>query len=152
MPNQRATPPRPAAKQSKSARAQISGRGKEAFIRDVLQSVPDLESELAVEVAQRLCGAIDTIMADRSLIERYRQPQFDPNAFSLMKVYRLSGERGLRESLREIEESRHLQALAKAQQISLPQSLRDPDADASELKEAIVKGVISRHEDWQAAS
>ena len=46
MPNQRATPPRPAAKQSKSARAQISGRGKEAFIRDVLQSVPDLESEL----------------------------------------------------------------------------------------------------------
>ncbi len=91
-------------------------------------------------------------MADRTLIERYRQPQFDPNAFSLMRVYRTSGERGLRERLRAIVESRHLQALARAQQISLPQSLRSPDADASGLKEAIVRGVISRHEDWLAAS
>jgi hypothetical protein len=134
------------------SRAQISGRGKEAFIRDVLQSVPDLDEEMAAEVAHHLCGAIDTIMADRTLIERYRRPPFDPNEFSLMKVYRTSGERGLRERLRGIDESRHLQALAKAQQISLPQSLRSPDADASGLKEAIVKGVISRHQDWQAAS
>jgi hypothetical protein len=148
MPSRQAAPAKPA----KPQRSQISGRGKEAFIRDVLQSVPDLDEDLAAQVAQQLCGAIDTIMADRTLIERYRQPQFDPNAFSLMKVYRTSGERGLRDRLREIEESRHLQALARAQQISLPQSLRDPGADASRLKEAIVKGVISRHEDWKAAS
>src|SRR5262245_34582507 len=107
MPNQRATPP----KSVRSSRSQISGRGKDAFIRDVRQSVPELDEDLAAEVAHRLCGAIDTLMADRSLIERYRQPQFDPNAFSLMKVYRISGERGLRERLREIDESRHLQAL-----------------------------------------
>jgi hypothetical protein len=148
MPDRQAASAKPA----KSRRAQISGRGKEAFIRDVLQSVPDLDTELATQVARQLCEAIETIMADRTLIERYRQPQFDPNAFSLMRVYRTSGERGLRERLRAIVESRHLQALARAQQISLPQSLRSPDADTSGLKEAIVRGVISRHEDWQAAS
>jgi hypothetical protein len=118
----------------------------------VLQNVADLDEDMAAEIVQHLCGAIDTIMADRSLIERYRKPPFDPNAFSLMKVYRASGERGLREKLREIGESRHLQALAQAQQIGLPRHLRSPGADASGLKEAIVKGVISRHEDWQAAS
>lgn len=148
MPNRRAAPSRPA----KSSRSQISGRGKEAYIRDVLQSVPDLDEDMAAEIAQHLCGAIDAIMADRTLIERYRKPHFDPNAFSLMKVYRTGGERGLREKLREIAESRHLQALARAQQISLPRHLRSPGAEASGLKEAIVKGVISRHEDWQAAS
>jgi hypothetical protein len=137
---------------SKTGRSQISGKGKDAFIRDVLHRVPDLDADLASQVAQHLCGAIDTIMADRTLIERYRQPQFDPNAFSLMKVYRTSGERGLRERLRGIDESRHLQALAKAQQIGLPRDLRGEGADASGLKDAIVRGVISRHDDWQAAS
>jgi hypothetical protein len=148
MPDRRAVSAKPA----KSSRSQISGRGKDAFIRDVLQSIPDLDEELAAQVAQHLSGAIDVIMADRNLLERYRRPPFDPNAFSLMKVYRTAGERGLRERLREIRESRHLQALAKAQQISLPRDLRGDSADASGLKEAIVKGVISRHEDWQAAS
>jgi hypothetical protein len=69
-----------------------------------------------------------------------------------MKIYRTLGERGLRERLGRIEESRHLQALAKAQQISLPKRLRSGSVDASGLKEAIVKGVISRHNDWRAAS
>jgi hypothetical protein len=136
----------------KSPRSQISGKGKDAFIRGLLQEVPDLDQELAAQVAQRLCAAIDVVMADRALVERHRKPPFNPNAFSLMKVYRTLGERGLRERLRGIEESQHLQALAKAQQIGLPRALRGADADASGLKDAIVKGVISRHDDWQAAS
>jgi hypothetical protein len=148
MPSRQAPPSRP----DKSPRSQISGKGKDAFIRAVLEQVPELDEELAAQVAQRLCAAIDVVMADRNLIERHRKPPFDPNAFSLMKVYRTAGERGLRERLSGIEESRHLQALAKAQQIGLPRSLRGDDADASGLKEAIVKGVISRHADWQAAS
>jgi hypothetical protein len=150
MPSRRAAASGPGT--AEPARSQISGRRKDAFIRGVLQNVPDLDEELAAEVAARLCGAIATIKTDRAVIERYGKPQFDPNAFSLMKVYRTSGERGLREQLRSIEESRHLQALAKAQQISLPRRLRSGSADASGLKEAIVKGVISRHADWQAAS
>jgi DNA-binding transcriptional regulator YbjK len=133
-------------------RSQISGRRKDEFIRRVLQEVPDLDEETAAEVARHLGAAIATVKTDRTLIERYQKPAFDPNAFSLMKVYRTSGERGLRERLRGIEESRHLQALAKAQQISLPRSLRGGGADASVLQEAIVKGVVSRHEDWLAAS
>ena len=99
-----------------------------------------------------LCSRVDAITSSRAIIERYRKPQFDPNAFSAMKVYRASGERGLRERLNEIDESRHLQELAKAQQISLPRELRGKAADASALRDAIVKGVKTRHEDWQAAS
>jgi predicted transcriptional regulator len=76
--------------------------------------------------------------------KRDQQPQFDPKSSSLLKVYRMSGEDGLRERLGEIEEIRHLQALAKAQQISVPPSLRGKDADLSRLKDAIVRGVISR--------
>jgi hypothetical protein len=146
MPSRRPSSP------AKSSRGQISGQRKDAFIRGVIEEVRDLDEELASQVAQHLCSAIDVIMADRTLIERHKKTQFDPNAFSLMKVYRTSGERGLRERLRQIAESRDLQALAKAQQISLPRSLRSATADSSGLKEAIVKGVISRHEDWQAAS
>src|SRR5262245_45814174 len=110
MSNRQTASPRPPQRTAKSSRSQISGKGKDAFIRDVLQSVPDLDEEMATQVAQHLSGAIDVIMADRSLVERYRRPAFDPTAFSLMKVYRTSGERGLRERLREIKESRHLQA------------------------------------------
>lgn len=148
MPDKRAAPSRPA----EPNRSQISRARKNEFIRRVLQEVPDLDEETAAEVARHLCAAIATIKTDRTLIERYQKPAFDPNAFSLMKVYRTSGERGLRERLRGIEESGHLQALARAQQISLPRGLRGGSADASVLQEAIVKGVVSRHDDWQAAS
>jgi hypothetical protein len=148
MPDRRAKPSRPA----EPSRSQISGSRKDEFIRRLLDEVPDLDQVLAAEVARHLCSAIAVVKADRTLLERFRNPPFNPNAFSLMKVYRTSGERGLRERLRGIDESRHLQALAKAQQISLPRGLRGDGADASGLKEAIVKGVISRHEDWQAAS
>ena len=126
-----------------------------------MRNVPDLDADLAAQVAEHLSGAIDLIKADRSLIERHLRPKpasppksraFDPHAFSLMKVYRAAGERGLREKLREIVESSHLQVLATAQKISLPIRLRADGADAAGLKEAIVRGVISRYEDWQAAS
>jgi hypothetical protein len=149
MPDKRAEPSRPAEPPSRS---QISGERKDEFIRRLLQEVPELDDVLAAQVAQHLCSAIAVVKADRTLLDRYRKPRFDPNAFSLMKVYRTSGERGLRERLKGIDESRDLQALAKAQQISLPRTLRSGSADASGLMEAIVRGVISRHEDWQAAS
>lgn len=148
MPSRESAPSR----QEAPSRSQMSGPRKDEFIRGVLQDVQDLDEELADQIAGHLCDAIATVVADRTVIARYAKPQFDPNAFSLMKVYRTSGERGLRERLRAIEESRHLQALAKAQQISLPKRLRRGSVDASGLKEAIVKGVISRHNDWQAAS
>jgi DNA-binding transcriptional regulator YbjK len=148
MPDKRAQPVRP----EEQPRSQISGRRKDEFIRRVLQEVPDLDEETAAEIARHFSAAVATIKTDRTLIERYGKPAFDPNAFSLMKVYRASGESGLRERLGAIEESRHLQALAKAQQISLPRGLRGGGADAAVLKEAIVKGVVSRHEDWRAAS
>ena len=95
---------------------------------------------------------VDAITASRATIERYKTPPFDPNGFSAMKVYRTSGEKGLRDRLNAIGERGHLQELAKAQQISLPRDLRGKWADASALRDAIVKGVKRRHEDWQAAS
>jgi hypothetical protein len=151
----------PPSNAAEPAISQVTGTRKDRFIRGVLQDVPDLDADLAEQVAGHLCGAIDLIKADRSLIERHLGPKpeslpksraFDPHAFSLMKVYRAFGERGLREKLRGIEASSHLQALANAQKISLPVRLRAEGADAAGLKEAIVRGVISRYEDWQAAS
>jgi hypothetical protein len=151
MSDKRAAPSRPA-EHGRPQISQISGARKDEFIRGVLQDVPNLGEELSVQVAEHLCGAIDAVRADRSLIEQHLKPRFDPNAFSLMKVFRTSGERGLREKLRDINESSHLQALAKAQQIGLPIRLRADGADVAGLKDAIVRGVINRHEDWQAAS
>jgi hypothetical protein len=149
----------PPSKAAEPAISQVTGARKDQFIRGVLEDVPELDEELADQVAEHLCGAIDLIKADRALIERHLGPKpvpkpkaFDPHAFSLMKVYRAAGERGLREKLREIEEGSHLQALAHAQKISLPIRLRTDSADAAALKEAIVRGVIGRYEDWQAAS
>jgi hypothetical protein len=132
--------------------SQISGPRKDEFLRCVLRDVPHLDEELVTQVADHLSDAIDAVRADRSLIEQHLKPRFDPHAFSLMKVFRTSGESGLRERLHEIRESSHLQALARAQQISLPTTLRTDGADAARLKDAIVRGVISRYEDWQAAS
>ncbi|HEX6000651.1 MAG TPA: hypothetical protein VFZ16_14835 [Hyphomicrobiaceae bacterium] len=148
MPDKRAAP----YKAAEPSRSQVSGPRKDEFIRRLLQEVSDLDEELATQVARHLSSAIDVIKTDRTVLDRYRKPQFDPNAFSLMKVYRTSGERGLAERLRDIKESEHLQALARAQQISLPKRLRGDKADAAALKEAIVQGIIARHADWQAAS
>ena len=140
---------------------QVSGAKKDQVLRGLVQEVPDVDEAMAAKIGDRLCGAINFVGADRSLIEHHTRPKaeippkpkpFDPYAFSLMKVFRIAGERGLREKLREIEESSHLQALANAQKISLPIRLRADGADATGLKEAIVSGVIRRHEDWQAAS
>jgi hypothetical protein len=157
MPNRRPAP----SKAAEPTLSQLTGTRKDQFIRGILLDVPNLDAELAGEIAERLSGAIELVKADRSRIERLlrlwaeTQPKarpFDPHAFSLMKVFRVHGERGLREKLRDINESSHLQALANAQKISLPIRLRADGADAAGLKDAIVRGVISRHEDWQAAS
>jgi len=133
-------------------RSQVSGAEKDEFILRAVREVPELGEEVAQRIAQHLCSRVEAITSSRAIIERYRKPQFNPNAFSAMKIYRASGERGLRDRLNEIDESRQLQELAKAQQISLPRELRGKAADASALRDAIVKGVKSRHEDWQAAS
>jgi hypothetical protein len=157
MTNKRPAP----VKAGEPALSQVTGARKDQFLRGLVHDFPDLDEGLADRMAEHLSGAIDLLKADRALIEHHLRPRaelqpkpkaFDPHAFSLMKVYRTAGERGLREKLREIEESGHLQALANAQKISLPVRLRADGADVAGLKEAIVRGVVSRFEDWQAAS
>jgi hypothetical protein len=147
------------AKAAKRALSQVEGASKDQFIRGLLGEIPGLDEDVARRIADHFSGAVNLIRADPALVERYlasrpepRAKPFDPHAFSLMKVFRTSGERGLRERLREIEESSHLQALANAQKISLPIRLRTEGADVAGLKEAIVSGVKRRHEDWKAAS
>jgi hypothetical protein len=131
---------------------QIAGAEKDLFIRGALSEIPDVSEEALARIAAHLCSLVDAVTASRATIERYKTPPFDPNAFSAMKVYRTSGEKGLRQRLTEIVDPKHLQELAKAQQISLPRELRGKAADAPALRDAIVKGVKRRHEDWQAAS
>jgi hypothetical protein len=131
---------------------QITGAEKDQFIRRAVGEIPDLGEEALARIAEHLCGLVQAITASRATVERYEKAPFDPNAFSAMKVYRTSGEKGLRERLNAIGERGHLQELAKAQQISLPRDLRGKSADPSALRDAIVKGVKNRHADWQAAS
>src|SRR5262245_43649422 len=88
MSDKRSASSRAAERPAEPGRSQISGARKDEFIRGVLQDVPNLDEELATQVAEQLCGAIDVIKTDRSLIERHLRPKFDPHAFSLMKVYR----------------------------------------------------------------
>lgn len=139
-------------RKSEPQASQIAGAEKDQFLRRAIGEMPDVGEEAAARIAEHLCGLVDAVTASRATIERYKAPAFDPNAFSAMKVYRTSGEKGLRERLNAIGERGHLQQLAKAQQISLPRALRGKAADAAALREAIVKGVKARHEDWQAAS
>ena len=134
--------------------SQISGIRKDEFLQRVVREIPNLDEELATQVARHLSGLIEVIKTSRAIIEQYRNrtSPFDPNAFSVMKLYRTLGVAALRGRLDEILESGHLQALAKAQQIGLPSKLRGKNADSLALREAIVKGVAKRHEDWLAAS
>jgi hypothetical protein len=157
MSNKRLAP----AKAAEPVLSQVTGARKDQYIRGLLQELPDLDPKVARRIAEHFSGAIELIKASKARVERLTRPQqegqassrpFDPYAFSLMKVYRTSGERGLRDKLRGIEESSHLQALANAQKISLPVRLRADGADVAGLKEAIVRGVVSRFQDWQAAS
>lgn len=132
--------------------SQISGLGKDTFIKRAVQDIDGLEPELAVQVAEHLSDVIKTVMADREVIERYKTAPFNPDAFSLIKVYRMSGEAGLAKKLGEIAEGPHLAAIAKAQQISVPRALLTDTANARALREAIVKGVKARIADREAAS
>lgn len=132
--------------------SQISGAGKDAFIERAVREVEGLEPELAVQIAEHLSEVIKTVKADRDIIERYKAPLFDPDAFSLIKIYRVSGEGGLKQKLAGIFESEHLVALAKAQQISLPRDLRGGGASPVDLRQAIIKGVKARIADREAAS
>ncbi len=132
--------------------SQISGAGKDTFIKRAVEDIDGLEPELAVQVAEHLSDVIKTVMADREVIERYKTAAFNPDAFSLIKVYRLSGESGLAKKLGEIAEIRHLAAIAKAQQIGVPRALLSDGANPQALRDAIVKGVKARIADREAAS
>ena len=82
----------------------------------VVREIPNLDEELATQVARHLSGLIEVIKTSRAIIEQYRNrtSPFDPNAFSVMKLYRTLGVAALRGRLDEILESGHLQALAES--------------------------------------
>jgi hypothetical protein len=140
------------ANRNSTQQAQISGARKDEFIHKLLREIDDIDAGLAARIAQHLSEVIQIIKADRSIIEQFKRPRFDPNGFSVLKVYRTSGEIGLRRRLNEICESRQLQEIAKAQQISLPRNLKGEKVDPSEIRNAIVRGVVKRIADWEAAS
>jgi hypothetical protein len=89
-------------RKSEPQAVQIVGAEKDRFIRGAVGEIPDLSEEALARIAQHLCGLVDAVTASRATIERYKAPPFDPNAFSAMKVYRTSGEKGLRQKLIEI--------------------------------------------------
>jgi len=139
-------------RRSRPRRLQVSGARKDELIRRAVAESAELDEEVVAQIADHLSALIEVIQSKPETIERYRTPRFDPHSFSALKIYRSSKEAGLRRKLEEIGDSRHLQDLAKAQQIGLVRRLRGEAADPHELREAIVQGVRKRFEDWEAAS
>src|SRR5687767_7008473 len=59
-------------KQQDRSQSQVSGPGKDAFIRRALADIPGLDDELAGQVAEHLSRLIDIIKTDKAIIERYK--------------------------------------------------------------------------------
>lgn len=75
-------------------------------------------------------------------------PAFDPFAFSAVAVMTRQGREGLLRKLEDIVSADDLKQLADAQHLTIDRSLDD----LSELREAIVKGVVQRIADRRAAA
>ncbi len=78
---------------------------------------------------------------------------FDPYAFSAEAMILRDEEDALRRELNEVGDRGNLQALAKAQKLSLPRELRtSDDATLAELRDAIIEAAKKRVANRQAAA
>jgi hypothetical protein len=78
--------------------------------------------------------------------------RFDPYVFGLVPVFQREGRDGLLRRLSDIEQSDHLRAMAKAQQIALEPALRVAEASAADVRIGIVQAVEKRVADRRAAA
>lgn len=77
---------------------------------------------------------------------------FDAYAIGLVPVFQREGAEGLIAKLAGISRVDHLRAMAKAQQIVLPQELRSGDASAEAVRAGIAEAVAKRIKDRRAAA
>lgn len=77
---------------------------------------------------------------------------FDAYGIGLVPVFQREGAAGLLAKLDGVAEVDHLRAMAKAQQIVLPQDLRLGEATAETVRAGIVEAVAKRIKDRRAAA
>jgi len=77
---------------------------------------------------------------------------FDAYAIGLVPVFQREGADGLLAKLASVSRVDHLRAMAKAQQIVLPQELRAGDATAEAVRDGIAEAVAKRIKDRRAAA
>ena len=77
---------------------------------------------------------------------------FDPYVFGLVPVFQREGAEGLLAKLGGIATADRLRAMAKAQQVVLPQQLRSGDVAPDEIRAGIVEAVAKRIKDRRAAA
>ena len=77
---------------------------------------------------------------------------FDAYAIGLVPVFQREGAEGLIAKLAGVSRVDHLRAMAKAQQIVLPQELRSGDATAEAVRAGIAEAVGKRIKDRRAAA
>ncbi len=77
---------------------------------------------------------------------------FDAYGIGLVPVFQREGAEGLLAKLAGVPRLDHLRAMAKAQQIVLPQDLRSGEATADAVRAGIVEAVAKRIKDRRAAA
>ena len=89
---------------------------------------------------------------DVSATEPAGDGAFDAYAIGLVPVFQREGAEGLVAKLGGISRVDHLRAMAKAQQIVLPQELRSGDASVEAVRAGIAEAVAKRIKDRRAAA
>lgn len=151
---------------------QLSGGGKDKFLRGVVAGVADVPAEAAARVTAALTDAITEVRVRREAWGNERAapagsppppklkpaapppvaapaaPAFDPFAFSAVAVLTKKGKVALLSQLGTIASAEHLRKFAEAQHLALDPAV----VDAADIRAAIVAATERRIAERKAAA
>lgn len=156
---------------------QLSGAGKDKFLRGLIRSEPGIPSDAADALGEKMCEAIADVRVRRGAWDESRKsgqspnsrpPEapapaekeigdcpdlpaaaaFDPFAFSALAVLTKKGRTALATQLAEIDNAGHLHAIAAAQHLTVDANL----TDLATLREALVTATEVRLAERRAAA
>ena len=143
---------------------QLSGGGKDKFLRALIASEPSLPHDAAVRLSETFSTAIADIRVRRDAWEASKHDgaavavlsataptpsaDFDPFAFSALAVLTKQGAKALSDRLSAVASVNDLRALANAQHLSVDAGLTDPAL----LRAAILSATEARLAERRAAA
>ena len=144
---------------------QLSGGGKDKFLRALAHAVPEMPAAAADRIGDMFAEQITEVRVRREAwealskgdrgggshavadVEPTAVSAFDPFAFSAVAVLMKQGRAGLAQRLGPIASAAHLRQLAEAQHLAIDATIADPAA----LCEAIVAAAERRLAERRAA-